>query len=588
MSNFTTRPVILGRHGIVTSGHYLATAAGFRILSQGGNAFDAATATCLALTLLEPQNCGLGGEAPTLIHSAREGKVYAISGMGWSAKNFTIEWCRQNGIDLIPGDGFLPACVPSTLDTLCLILARFGTLRFSDVAAPAIELAEQGYPVYDELAETITNLQELFRDRYPSSAQVYLPGGIPPLPRSVLRNPDWAATLRRLCQAEAAADSNGRLAGIQAARNVFYKGEVAARIIEFSATQPVLDGSGKAHTGLLSLEDMSEWQATLEEPVALEYHGLRVHKCSSWTQGPVFLQQLSILDGYNLKSMGHNSVDYLHTWLECAKLAFADREAYYGDPLFDDVPFDVLLSREYAAGRRALIDKQASPDLRPGDVGRGFPAYVKQDIVEDNRRGLGFPTHTGDTTHLDVVDAAGNMVACTPSGGWFASSPVIPGLGFPLGTRGQMFYLNPLRPNALAPHKRPRATLTPTLVTRDERPYLAFGTQGGDAQDQWTLQFFLNIAEFGMNLQEAVDAPSVHSEHFPSSFYPRDAHPNLVFAEGRIAVEVLKALEQRGHHIYVQGDWVHGRVMAVQYDADTGVLQGAASPKGLISYVMGW
>jgi len=464
-----------------------------------------------------------------------------------------------------------------------------GALRqppLSDVAAPAIELAETGFPVYDELAETIEGLRDLFVERYPTSAQVYLPGGKLPSPRSLLANLDWAKTLRSLCRAEA--KSKGRLAGIQAARDEFYKGEVARQIVGYISSYPVLDDSGKAHTGLLSLEDMAEWQAILEEPVALDYRGLLVHKCSSWTQGPVFLQQLAILEGINLVTLGHNSADYLHTWIECAKLAFADREAYYGDPKFDDVPFETLLSKEYAAERRLLIGSRASPELRPGEVGRGYPDYVNRDIVIDNRRSMALGGHTGDTTHLDVADAAGNMVACTPSGGWFSSSPVIPGLGFPLGTRGQMFYLNAQRPNALAPRKRPRATLTPTLVTKGGHPFLAFGTQGGDAQDQWTLQFFLNLVEFGMNLQEAVDAPSVHSEHFPSSFYPRDAHPNLVFAEGRIPAGVLKALEDKGHQIAVQEDWVHGRVLAVEYDHETGVLQGAASPKGLISYAMGW
>jgi gamma-glutamyltranspeptidase/glutathione hydrolase len=344
---------------------------------------------------------------------------------------------------------------------------------------------------------------------------------------------------------------------------------------------------------------MAEWHAAVEEPVTFTYRGLDVHKCSSWTQGPVFLQQLAILEEFDLKALGHNSADYLHTWIECAKLAFADREAYYGDPLFDEVPFDVLLSKEYAAARRGLVGTEASWDLRPGDVGRGLPAYVTFDVVGDNRRALsqvarpvGAPdprhTHGGDTTHLDAVDREGNMVSATPSGGWFHTSPVIKGLGFPLGTRGQMFYLNPQRPNALTPHKRPRATLTPSLVTRDGEPFMVFGTPGGDCQDQWTLQFFLNYVDFEMNILEALDAPTIHSAHFPSSFYPREAYPGRVIVEGRIAREVITELERRGHEIVVAGDWVNGKVMGIRYDQARGIILGGVSPRGSVGYALGW
>jgi gamma-glutamyltranspeptidase/glutathione hydrolase len=323
----------------------------------------------------------------------------------------------------------------------------------------------------------------------------------------VWRNEDYARTLKLMCDAEAAAKAKGRVAGIEAARDAFYQGEIAHRIADFAAQTAVMDASGKPHAGLLSYEDIAGWHASVEAPPTVNYRGLDVYKCPTWTQGPVFLQQLTLLEGFDLAAMGHNSADYLHTCIECTKLAFADREAYYGDPLFDDVPLDVLLSKAYAAGRRGLIGQTASAELCPGDAGRGVPAYATLDVLADNRRGLQAPpapggrrasmadlpddlrgrTHLGDTTHLDAIDRQGNMVASTPSGGWIGSSPVIPGVGFPLGTRGQMFYLNAGRPNALAPHKRPRATLTPTLVTRGGEPFLAFGTPGGDAQDQWTL-----------------------------------------------------------------------------------------------------
>lgn len=598
MPAFTTRPVILARKGVVTSGHYLATAAGFRILAQGGNAIDAAAATCFVLNLVEPHNNGLGGEAPTLIYSAKDKQVYSVSGMGWSPAAFTVDWCRLNGIDLIPGDGYLPACVPATLATWCLALARFGTLSFAQVAAPAIELAEDGFPLYSNLHETIINFQQIFRDLYPSTGRIYLPGGRVPDVGERLRNLEWAGVLKRMAQAEVAC-GKGRVAGIEAARDMFYKGEIAGQIVDYITTHPVLDASGQAHTGMLTTADFADWHAVLEEPVRVDYHGLQVHKCSTWTQGPVFLQQLTILEGYDLKSLGHNSAQYLHTLIECAKLAFADREAYSGDPDFDQVPLDVLLSHEYAAQRRSLVGEMASPDMRPGAIGGIHPDYATRSVLEDNRRGLrltgngvtppsGRGAHTGDTTHLDTVDGQGNMVACTPSGGWFHTSPVIEGLGFPLGTRGQMFYLNPERPNALQPHKRPRATLTPTLVMKNGEPYLAFGTQGGDAQDQWTLQFFLNVVDFGMDLQAALDAPSIHIEHFPSSFYPREAFPRQVSVETRLPQVVLDELEQRGHIISPSGEWAHGRVLAVAYDQEHQTLKGAASPKGLISYAMGW
>ena len=599
MQAFITRPVIMGTRGVITSGHYLATAAGFRIMEQGGNAIDAAAAMCFCLNLLEPQSNGIGGEVPTLIYSAKEGRAFAVSGMGWSPKAFTIEWCREHDIDLVPGDGYLPACVPAVVDTWATALAHFGTMSFSQVVQPAIELAENGFPVYYRLHASLAANVRKFTELYPTTGEIYCPNKRVPEVGEVFRNPDWASALKMMCQAEAGAQHKGREAGIEAARDVFYKGEIAECIIDFITSDPVEDASGTAHSGLLSYEDMAEWHATVEDPVTLSYRGLDVHKCSSWTQGPVFLQQLAILEGFDLKALGHNSADYLHTLIEGAKLAFADREAYYGDPLFDQVPFDVLLSEEYAAGRRNLIGMEASQELRPGDVGRGLPAYVTFDVAEDNRRalkvaaqavrdlGLGH-AHMGDTTHLDAVDREGNMVAATPSGGWIGTSPVIKGLGFPLGTRGQMFYLNPQRPNALVPRKRPRATLTPSLVTRDGEPFMVFGTPGGDCQDQWTLQFFLNYVDFGMNIQEALDAPTVHSAHFPSSFYPRDAYPGRMMAEGRIPREVIAELERRGHEVVVTDGWVNGKVMGIHYDKAHGVILGGVSPRGNIGYALGW
>ncbi|HTX53719.1 MAG TPA: gamma-glutamyltransferase family protein [Candidatus Baltobacteraceae bacterium] len=599
MASFTTRPVIMGRSAVVTSGHYLASTAGFRILERGGNAIDAAASMVFCLNLLEPQSNGIGGEVPTLIYSAKDKKAYAVSGMGWSAKAFTIDWCREHKIDLIPGDGLLPACVPAVVDTWATALARFGTLRMSDVLQPAIELAENGFAVYDGLHEHLTANRTKYLNLYPSTGELYLPGGRVPQIGDVFRNPDWAKSLRLLCQAESEAQHKGRAAGIEAARDAFYRGEIAERILAFITKHSVEDASGTAHSGLLSAEDFAEWHASVEEPVSLRFREMEVHKCPPWTQGPVFLQQLALIDRPDLHALGAQSTEYLHILIEAAKLAFADREAYYGDPQFDAVPLDILLSAAYTEKRRAAIGETASPDFRPGDVGRGVPAYATFDVLADNRRalqvkggevrdlGLGH-SHVGDTTHLDAVDRHGNMVAATPSGGWLADSPVIPGLGFPLGSRGQMFYLNAARPNALAPRKRPRATLTPSLVTKNGRPLMVFGTPGGDGQEQWTLQFFLNHVVFGMNLQEALDAPTLTSVHFPSSFYPRPAYPNRVEMEARFPQETIKGLERRGHEVKLIGEWANGKVMGIRTDEERGVIAGAVSPRRAIGYAVGW
>ncbi len=597
MAAFTTRPVVMSAKGVVTSGHYLVSSVGLQTMLRGGNAIDAAAAMGICETLLEPQSCGIGGEVPTLIYSAKERRTFAISGMGWSAKAFTIRWCRENGIDLIPGDGYLPACVPAVVGTWTTALARWGTMSFTEIAKPTIDLAENGFPLYDGLQQRLAADFNKYTELYPTTGEIYYRNGSAPNTGELIRNPDFAAMLQSLCDAEKQAQSKGRIAGIEAACDEFYKGAVAEKIIQFINDNPVEDASGTAHKGLLALEDFAEWHAAVEEPVSLEYNGLDVHKCSSWTQGPLFLQQLAILQTTDVAALGHNTADYLHTWIESAKLAFADREAYYGDPAFDEVPIDMLLSDEYAKTRAGQIGAIASRELLPGDLGGGAPEYTAVSVAEDNRSALGIAArevrdlglghaHIGDTTHLDAMDSEGNMVAATPSGGWLGTSPVIKGLGFPLGTRGQMFYLNPDRPNALQPRKRPRATLTPTMVTKNDDPFMAFGTPGGDSQEQWTLQFFLNHIDFGMNLQEALDAPTVHSVHFPSSFYPRAAFPARVVAESRIPSDVLDNLRRRGHEVELVGDWANGKVMGIRWHEDKGVIAGAASAKNTIGYAM--
>ena len=597
-ATFATRPVVMGTRGVVTSGHYLATAAGFRIMEQGGNAFDAAAAMCFCVNLLEPQSNGIGGEVPVLVYSANENKVFSISGMGWSPQGFTIDWCRENGLDMIPGDGHLPACVPAVVGTWATILSRFGTMSFSQILQPAIELSENGFPVYEGLSHSIQTNLKRFTDLYPTTRDVFCSDGNAPQPGEVFRNPDWAETLKILCRAEDSQKHRGRIKGIDAARDAFYKGEIAEKIAKFISDNPVEDATGESHHGLLSYDDIAEWDAVVEEPVSFNYRGLEVHKCGPWTQGPVFLQQLGILQGFDLKKLGHNTSEYIHILIETAKLAFADREAYYGDPDFDDVPLERLLSDGYSDERRNLIADAASTEIRPGDLGMDIPFSV-EDVLADNRSALDIESgamkdlglghaHTGDTTHLDAVDREGNMVSATPSGGWFSHSPVIKGLGFPISVRGQMFYLNARRANALAPRKRPRTTLTPSLVTKNGDPWMVFGTPGGDTQDQITLQFFLNHVDFGMDIQQSLDAPTVYSVHFPSSFYPRASYPGRMVVEGGIDRDVIEQLIGRGHEVLESDPWSHGKVMGIRYDKKTGVISGGASPRKSIAYAFGW
>ncbi|MBI3946888.1 MAG: gamma-glutamyltransferase family protein [Armatimonadetes bacterium] len=577
------RPMIMSARGVVSSGHYLATGIGVDILRRGGNAMDAAAAVGFALTLVQPHQCGIAGEVPVLTYSVGEQKVWAISGHGTAPREATLERYLGYGLDLIPGNGFLPALVPSPVATWIQGLRRFGTMRLADVLMPTIELAEQGWPMYSGLHGSIKGNAEKFRAQWPSSAAAFLPDDQVPETGTLWRQPQWAATFRKLIEAESRFPD--RDAGLRAAHDAFYRGPIAETIVSFCRSTPVEDASGQAHTGLLAMEDFATYEARIEDPVSVNYRGVDVYKCSAWTQGPVMLQALTLLEGYDLAAMPQE--DYIHTVVECMKLAFADREFYYGDPEFARVPFDRLLSKEYAAERRKLVDpERASLELRAG----GYPPITAETVREVNAlfAAASGGGSDGDTTKLDVIDAAGNMVSATPSGGWLPSSPVIPGMGFPLGTRGQMFSLVAGHPNVIAPGKRPRTTLTPTLATRGGRPFMAWGSPGGDMQDQWGLLFFLNVVDFGMSLQQAVESPTFWTSHFPSSFYPRAAAPGSLSLEGRIPKEVCEKLAARGHVIKVTGDWGGGNTVATSIEESTGVRFAAASPRYADSYAMGW
>ena len=561
-----TRPVIRGVRGCIVSSHYLATEAGFQTLLHGGNTIDAAVAAGFALHVVEPHMNSIGGECPILVHSAKHKRTYAISGQGTAPKKATLEFFEENKIKIIPGDGFLPATVPSSFDSWITCLAKFGTMTLQEVMAPAIRYAQDGIVVYSHLHSKIRQHARRFSSEWPSTAKIFLPNDKVPTVGQVLKQSDLARTLRSLAEANS----------IEAAREYFYKGAIARRIIEFITTQAIRDATGKPHTGLLETEDFARYETRIEETVTVDWKGLTIHKCGVWSQAPVFLQQLRLLEAFDLTKMGHNSVDYIHTITEAAKLAFADRERFYGDPLFSEIPLERLLSHDYARGRRQLIDmRRASMKLRPGE------GVIKLEIK-------GRAGKSGDTSHLDACDSEGNMISATPSGGWIYSSPVIEGLGFPLGTRGEMFSLQKGHPNCIAPGKRPRTTLSPSLVTSGNFPRLAFGTPGGDQQDQWTLQFFLNVTEFEMNLQSAIDAATFHTTHFPSSFYPRRAHPGEIHLEDRIPRKVIDGLRRRGHKVVIEDGWSNGKVTAVSFDPSNHVISAAASSRMQSAYAMGY
>jgi gamma-glutamyltranspeptidase / glutathione hydrolase len=547
---------------MVASTHWLASAAGMAILERGGNAFDAAVATGMTLQVVEPHLNGPGGDLPVVFWSAERGEPLVLCAQGTAPAAATIERFHELGHELIPGTGVLAACVPGAFDGWMLLLRDFGTLDLADVLEHAIGYAENGYPVVPGITMTIERAAELLRT-WPASGELYLPA---PRPGTLFRNPALAATYRRIVDE---AGSGSREARIDRARGVFYRGFVAEAVDRFCAEEG----------GLLTGDDLGSWQATIEAPTSFEYQGHRVCKTGPWGQGPVLLQQLALLAGFDLEAMGLGSAEYVHTVTECAKLAFADREAFYGDPDFVDVPLDRLLSPAYNDERRALVRDEASEELRPGG-GR-----LARLVDAATTVGAGEPTR-GDTVHLDIADRHGNLVSATPSGGWLHSSPVIRELGWPLGTRAQMFWLEPGLPSSLEPRKRPRTTLSPSLALRGGDPYLAFGTPGGDQQDQWSLHVFLAHVHFGLDLQAAIDAPEFHTDHFPSSFFPRQAEPRSLALESRFGGEVIEDLRARGHEVRVTEPWSLGRVSAAGRDPD-GSVKAAANARAMQGYAVG-
>ena len=587
------------------------------VLARGGNAFDAVVAGGFVLQVVEPHMCGPGGEVPAVFVTAGDPTPRVLCGQGVAPARATTALLRDElGLAAIPGTGLLPATVPGAWDGWLTLLRDHGTFPLADVLGPALAYAEDGFPLAPPVPTTIAAVEQHLREHWPSSAATWLPDGR--VPTTTHRLPALAATWRRLL-AEAVGPT--REAQIDAARAAWYRGFVAEAIEEFVAT-PVRDATGRDHAGLLTADDLAGWSCSDEDAVVVEAGGgWAVAKPGPWSQGPVLAQTLQLLRDADLEYVdGLPSEAGVHRVAEAAKLAFADREAWYGDSHVADVPVKTLLSAGYADERRRLVGPEASAGLRPGApdgrpprlpdfvtrafMGAGDDGSVSPVMdVEPPARlldpGTGEPTmrtsgpagpaasshRAGDTCHLDVADRFGNMVSATPSGGWLQSSPVIPGLGFCLGTRAQMFTLTPGLPATLAPGQRPRTTLSPSLALRDREPYLAFGTPGGDQQDQWSLLFFLNHLTFGMNLQQAIDFPSFHSAHMPSSFYPRQAQPLALDVESRIGEPVIEDLRRRGHLVNVRPAWSLGRISAVA--RRDGILYAAANPRGMQGYAVG-
>ncbi len=595
MTDFTTRPDIRGTFGTVTSTHWIASAVGMSILEKGGNAFDAAVATGLTLQVVEPHLNGPAGDLPIVFHSVANGNR-VVAAQGPAPEAATIAHYKAQGLTLIPGSGLLSTVVPGAFDGWMLMLRDEGTMTIREALAPAIGYARDGHPMLPRVADTIAGLAEYFAAEWPSSAAVWTPEGTPPEAKALFRNPDLARTYERLVEAAEAAGDD-RVAQIDAARDAWAEGFVAEAIFDYLKDAEVHDVSERRNRAVLAPGDMAGWRAAFEAPQSYEYHGWTLHKTGPWGQGPVLLQSLAILKHFDLASMDPMGPDFVHTVIEAMKLSYADREAYYGDPDQSEVPMEHLLSEAYNAERASLIGAEASLDQRPGRVPgleHQADAYIARAARDFGVSDVGAQEPTmahltdrkGDTVHLDVIDRWGNCVAATPSGGWLQSNPVIPGLGFPLNSRAQMFWLEDGLPTSLAPGRRPRTTLTPTLACHENGDRLVFGTPGGDQQDQWQLVWFLRLVHHGMGLQQGMDAPLFHSMHFQGSFFPRAVKPGEMMIEPNVGEACIEALRARGHIVTVAAPWTVGRLTAALRRAD-GALVAAATPRLMQAYAIG-
>jgi gamma-glutamyltranspeptidase/glutathione hydrolase len=604
---FTTRPTLTGTFGMSASTHWLATASAQAVLERGGNAFDAAVAGGFVLHVVEPHLNGPGGDLVGIFSTAAHpGTPVVLVGQGPAPAGATIEHYRAEGLDLVPGAGGLAAAVPGSVDAWLTLLRDHGTWELADVLSYAIGYARDGHPLLAQAATTIARVAGLFTAHWSSSADLWMPGGRVPEAGTMMHNPAYAQVLEVLVSAGRAIRDEGpvgRVARIDAARHEWKTGIVAHASCDFLA-RPHRHSDGADHAGVITAEDFAAFDAGYEPAVSIEFRGYTIAKAGAWTQGPALLQTLRILDG--LPDIDPSTEAGAHCVLEALKLALADRDAYYGDA---DVPLDVLLSEEYAAARREQITARASREWRPGVIAGHEPfrpllrtesgtaaAGVGEPTVAAPRGASphipALPTAAsgqtrGDTCHIDVVDRWGNMIAVTPSGGWLQSSPTVPELGFCLGTRLQMMWLDADSPAALRPGRRPRTTLTPTLVLRDGRAEMALGTPGGDQQEQWQVPVLLRMIAGGYTAQQAIDAPSLHTTALVDSFWPRGWTAAGIVVEDRLGDEVIAGLRRRGHDVTRAGDWSLGRVSAVGRDAATGGVWAAANPRGMQGYAAG-
>ncbi|WUI13502.1 gamma-glutamyltransferase family protein [Kineococcus sp. NBC_00420] len=588
-SDETTRPTLQGTFGMTATTHWIATAVGQSVLERGGNAFDAAVAAGFTLHVVEPHLNGPGGDMTAVLATAADPTPVVLNGQGPAPAAASIAHYRGEGLDLVPGAGGLAAAVPGAVDAWMVLLREHGTWELADVLAPAIGYARDGHPVLRRVGRTIASVEELFRDHWPTSAALWMPEGRIPEPGEIVTNPAWARTLERLLEAgKAETTREGR---IEAFRREWREGFVAREAAEFLRT-PHRHSSGTDHAGVIEVSDFAGFSAGLEEAVTIGFRGTTVAKTGPFGQGPVLLQALRILDKFDDADLDPSTERGAHTVLEALKLALADRDAYYGSQA-DPAVLAQLLSPEYAATRRALITDRASHEFRPGVVDGAEPFLPPLATEAGTAAGAGEPTvetsgsTKGDTCHLDVVDRWGNVVSATPSGGWLQSSPTIPELGFCLGSRLQMTWLEEGSPSALTPGERPRTTLTPTLLLRDGVPVAALGTPGGDQQDQWQLLYLLRTLVGGYSPQQAIDAPALHTTSMPGSFWPRTWTPGGAVVEDRIGADVVAGLRARGHEVTVAGGWTLGRLSTVERDPATGVLQAAANSRGAQGYAAG-
>jgi gamma-glutamyltranspeptidase/glutathione hydrolase len=563
------RPVLRGREYAVSSMKAQATAAAVRILDAGGNAFDAVVAGQAVLSLVDPASNGFGSDAQILLYDAKKNEVVAIDAEGTAPKLATIDWYNKNNGGKLPNsDGLLAASTPGVVDAWYILLDRWGTMSLAQVLQPAIDIAEQGFPLSEGLARAIAGSKKI--RKYPTTMKVYLPEGRAPQAGDIFRNPDAGRTLRKLVEAEQEAMAKGRHEALKAARDRFYKGDLAQAMGAFFAE----------NGGLYRYEDFAGYTAKVETPVAVDYRGLRVYKNPSASQGPVELIALNMLETYDLKQLKHNSADYIHVSAEALKLAMADREKYLGDMDFVKIPYDGLLSKAYARERRALIDmSKASLELRPGTPEKFMQSAAPGS--RDVRVNLeGDADHYGDTSYIAVVDKQRNMVGFEPSlHSGFGTGVVVGDLGFMFTCRGDYYSLTPGEPNSLEPGKRPRSTLQSTLVLKDGQPYLLVGSPGGDDQVHRTMQTLLNIADFGMNVQQAIEAPRWSTRAFPASPFPHTMYPGDLSVEASIPDAVQTALTARGHKLRVARSWTLGANAAILLDSKTGVLNAGADPR---------